>query len=342
MCPHPMRFSSAQALGTRPARVAATAFPDNSQPTTVGQKAPAREGRGEETPVEPVAALGQISPWHRFWNRGGWWKALLVAAVYYGLYQLFGLIINTLFGHLVNTGNPFADGVSVFIALAAPILVIGIVLVIFASSIGWLKELFARQPIRGAWWMWIGVGIVLFFNILRFASVDYGGWNVGAIFSVLFAGLCIGFVEELVTRGFAVNLLRRGGYGERSVMLLSSLIFAAMHAGNIFGGQNPLVVIITVVYTFAFGILMYTALRVTGNLIWPILLHASTDPGLILLTGAVDATSGTLHPGPLAGIAGLANYAVMLFAIVPLIFVRGRVDRQAAYGMTPSVPAPAA
>ena len=284
-------------------------------------------------PVQPVTEQQRTSAWHRFWNQGGWWKALLVVVVYYGLYQLAGLVVNALFGGLVDSQNLFANGLSVFIGLALPILIGGILLVLFAVSIGWLKELFGPQPIRGSWWMWIGVVVVAVFNILRFASVDYGGWDAGAVVGVLIAGLCVGFAEELLTRGFAVTLLRRGGYGERSVMLLSSLLFAAMHSGNIFNGQSVATVVFTVVYTFAFGITMYVALRVTGNLIWPILLHATTDPSLILLTGGVDTTSGTLHPGPLAPIAGLANYAVMLFAIVAIIFVRGRVDRHETYGL---------
>lgn len=289
------------------------------------------------------APEAKTSGWHRFWNRGGWWKALLVVAVYYGLYQLAGVVIYALFGHFADADDPYSNGLSVFIVLAAPILVGGILLVLFALALGWLKQLFGRQPIRGSWWMWIGVAVVVVFNILRFASVDWGGWDAGAVVAVLFAGLCVGFAEEVLTRGFAVNLLRRGGYGERSVMLLSSLLFAAMHSGNIFSGQSVFAVAFTVVYTFLFGVTMYVALRVTGNLIWPILLHASTDPSLILLSGAVDATSGTLHPGPLAPIANLANYAVMIFGIVAIIFVRGRIDRVAAFGpVTPGSSAPAA
>ncbi|MFF2050421.1 CPBP family intramembrane glutamic endopeptidase [Leifsonia sp. NPDC058194] len=279
------------------------------------------------------------SAWRRFWNRGGWWKALLLAAVYWGLYQLAGLLLSFPFGHLVDTHDVFANGLSTFFGIGAPILVGGILLVAFALSLGWLKQLFGPQPIRGSWWMWIGVGIVVVFNILRFVSADYSAWDAGAVVAVLITGLCIGFAEEVLTRGFAVNLLRRAGYGERSVMLLSSLIFAALHAGNALTGQNLFAVAFTVVYTFAFGLVMYAALRVTGNLIWPILLHASTDPSLFLLTGGVDASSGTMHLGPLAGIAGLANWAVMLFALVPLIFVRGRVDRDAAYGLkAPAAP----
>jgi len=275
------------------------------------------------------------SGWRRFWNRGGWWKALLVIAVYYGLYQLAGWLIGLAFGGLIDKHDFFANGLSTFIAVGAPIVVGSILLIVFALSLGWLKELFGPQPIRGSWWMWIGVVVVVLFNVLRFVSADYPGWDAGAVVAVLISGLFIGFAEEVLTRGFAVNLLRRGGYGERSVMLLSSLLFAAMHSGNIFSGQSPLAVGFTVVYTFAFGLVMYTALRVTGNLIWPILLHASTDPSLFLLTGGVDATGGSLHPGPLAGVAGLGNIVVMIVALIPLIFVRGRVDREAAYGLTP-------
>ncbi|MFK3672140.1 lysostaphin resistance A-like protein [Leifsonia aquatica] len=284
-----------------------------------------REPRDAQHPAE--------SGWRRFWNRGGWWKALLAVAVYYGLYQLAGWLIGLAFGGLIDPHDIFANGVSTFIAVGAPIVVGSILLIVFALSLGWLKELFGPQPIRGSWWMWIGVGVVILFNVLRFVSADYPGWNAGAVVAVLISGLFIGFAEEVLTRGFAVNLLRRGGYGERSVMLLSSLLFAAMHSGNILTGQNPFAVGFTVVYTFAFGLVMYTALRVTGNLIWPILLHASTDPSLFLLTGGIDATGGSLHPGPLAGIAGLGNFVVMFVALVPLIFVRGRVDREAAYGL---------
>ena len=59
--------------------------------------------------------------------------------------------------------------------------------------------------------------------------------------------------------GVVVNLMRKAGRGEIAVAL--------------------------VVYTFFFGIIMYLALRLTGSLIWPILLHASTDPTLFLFGG---------------------------------------------------------
>ena len=106
--------------------------------------------------------------------------------------------------------------------------------------------------------------------------------------------------------------------------MLSSLIFAASHSVNIFNGQKPLTVAITVLYTFAFGVCMYLTLRVTGNLVWPILLHATTDPSGLLLVGGID--EGAAPSGGLGEIAGLANFVTIGVALVLMWFVRGRVQ----------------
>ncbi len=50
---------------------------------------------------------------------------------------------------------------------------------------------------------------------------------------------------------------------------------------------------------------MYLALRVTGNIIWPILLHATTDPSIFLLTAYPGAS-------PLTPIADFGNILVII------------------------------
>ena len=107
-------------------------------------------------------------------------------------------------------------------------------------------------------------------------------------------------------------------------MVVSSLIFGLLHASNILGGQEVLTVALTVVFAFGFGICMYLTLRVTGNLIWPMLLHGLYDPTLFLATGGIDE----VHSGPqseLLTLAGPSNMIFILIAVVGLIFVRGRV-----------------
>lgn len=254
--------------------------------------------------------------WRRFWERGGWWRALLLVVAYYALYQLGSLAFIPL---LASTDDPAAE---IFIGTALPIALGGVLLVVFAWSVGWLRELFGPQPIRGGAWMWIAVAVVLLFNVLRFATIDYAEAGASVVVAWIVAGLFIGFAEEVLTRGFVVNLMRKGGHREITVALVSALLFALLHSGNLLTGQSPLATGFQLVYTFAFGILMYLSLRVTGNLIWPVLLHASTDPSIFLQT-AYPAD------GALTAVAAQGNIAVILAGILLLFFIRGKVQSTA-------------
>jgi hypothetical protein len=88
----------------------------------------------------------------------------------------------------------------IFFTTALPIMLACVLLVVFAISIGWLKELFARQPIRGGWWMWIAVAVVLGFNVIHMASIDYGKASADLVAMWLFTGLFIGFADEVLRR----------------------------------------------------------------------------------------------------------------------------------------------
>ena len=270
----------------------------------------------------------QGSRWQAFWQRGGFWRALLLAAVYIVLYLAIGRIIGAIAGDSFD--DPLSSPLSVVVDLAGPILLGVVMLAVFGASLGWLRGLFARQPIGGSWWMWILPAVILVYNIIRYAAADYSRFSAATVVMVLFTGLCVGFAEEGLFRGFAVTLLRKGGYREIAVAALSSLLFAASHSVNIFSGQSPVAVGITVVYTFFFGIGMYLTLRVTRNLIWPILLHASTDPSGILLAGGVDSAGGAAAQSTLTSVAATANYAVMLLGLIFIWFIRGRVTNDPA------------
>lgn len=122
------------------------------------------------------------SRWKTFWERGGWWKAVLLVVVYYVLYQLGGL----LFVPLKEGLEPGSAG-TVIVDFALPIAFGGVLLIVFALSLGWLRELFAPQPISGRGR--IAVAVVLAFNVLRFASLDYAGAGFDVVAAWLLAGL---------------------------------------------------------------------------------------------------------------------------------------------------------
>ncbi len=76
------------------------------------------------------------SGWQRFWERGGWWRAVLVVAVYYGLYLGGGWVLSHLTRDWVVRGATTSTTASVFWGIAAPILIGIIVLFAFGASLG--------------------------------------------------------------------------------------------------------------------------------------------------------------------------------------------------------------
>ena len=267
------------------------------------------------------------SAWKRFWDRGGFWRAVLLAVGYLALYLAAGRLIGATLAPDIADDAVFDSAENVFYAIAAAIIVGIVLLFLFAWSIRWLGELFGRQPIGGSWWMWILPGLILAFNLAKFAGTDYDPYDTSTIVAVLVTGLLIGLAEELLTRGFVVNLMRRGGYKEWTVMVVSSLVFALLHASNLLSGQDLSTVGATVLYAFSFGVAMYLTLRVTGHLIWPILLHASTDPSTMLAVGGVDkVTGGGTDLSTLAALGIAGNSVVIILGLVFMWFVRGAVD----------------
>lgn len=274
-------------------------------------------------PPQPNASQ---SGWKRFWERGDWWRAVLLAAVYYAVYQLLSLLVGAVFGTEGGLRGEPGSAADVLIGTALPILLGAIVLLAFAASLGWLRELFGPQPVRGRGWMWVGIVVVLVINVSALLSVDADSAGAALIGSWLLTGLFIGLAEELLTRGLVVNLMRKAGRGEIAVALVSSAIFGALHAGNFFTSDQGFTTTATqVVYTFFFGLIMYLALRLTGRLIWPILLHASTDP-TVFLFGA-HPTQGN----PLILIPTLSTYLVIvtgaILLVVLIVSERRRIRR---------------
>jgi len=283
--------------------------------------------------IDGTGTTGSSSAWRDFWERGGLWRAVLAAAAYLALYLGASRVVGAWFAHSVDPDDLFATPAGVFVALALPLLVGAVVLVVFVASLRWFPVLFGPQP-AGRGWMWVAPALVLAPVLLRALGVDYGAYAAGVVATTLFAGLLVGFVEEVLCRGVVVTLLRRGGSSEWVVMVVSSVIFALLHSANALSGMAPTTVAVTVVYTFGFGVAMYLTLRVTGNLVWPILLHGLFDPMLFLATGGIDETTTVTPTSPLLALATPTNVLFITLGVVVLFLARA-VDVRAAGHDTP-------
>ncbi|WIB33080.1 CPBP family intramembrane glutamic endopeptidase [Curtobacterium sp. MCSS17_005] len=264
--------------------------------------------------------------WQGFWDRGGWWRAVLAVVLYLAIYEGIGWLNARTLGRGIEANALLSSPGAVLNGLTLPILAMGILTLVFVATLGWRREVFGRQPVEGRWWMWIAVAVLIVPIVIRVVATNWSAYSVSVVFAVLFLGLCIGFTEELITRGVAVSLLRRGGYSERVVALLSAVLFGLMHASNAISGANPVVVGATVIYTFGIGIMLYLSMRVTGSIIPAMLLHAATDPTTILATGGIDGQSASAGDAGLLGFAGLFNFLYPILGLLALFLIKGRVQ----------------
>lgn len=161
--------------------------------------------------------------------------------------------------------------------------------------------------------------------MFRLIGTDYAAFPAGVVLLSFITGLFIGIAEELVTRGAGVALLRKAGHKELVVAVLSSTLFAMMHLLNAVTTGFSIAIALLLVYTFCFGICMYLVMRVTGSIVWAIVMHGLTDPTLFLATGGIDTAVEGAAQNIWLTIAATGNWAVILFGIVALFLIRGRV-----------------
>ena len=70
---------------------------------------------------------------------------------------------------------------------------------------------------------------------------------------------------------------------------------------------------------------MYLTMRVTGFIIWAMVLHGLTDPTGILASGGIDKMPGSDGSSALADTVGLVTIVMVVIWIPLLLCVRGKV-----------------
>jgi len=283
--------------------------------------------------VSATALRGRV---RSFFDRGGFWRLVPLVVVYLAIYLGAGLLASTVFARQSEEELLTTVG-SVFVDVTFALIVGAVVLGVFLRGMGWTREVFGPQPIGGSRWMWIGPILVTIPIVLRVIGPDYGKYGIAVIVLTIVTGLLVGLVEEVLTRGIAVKMLRDAGHSERVVALLSSLVFAALHSVNLLSGQAVSTVGVTMAYTFGFGVCMYLTMRVTRSIIPAIVLHGLTDPFVLLSTGGIDEVGANGTQNTLLTVAGSFSFIIIVAGLVLVWFVRGRVvertDVMAAEGI---------
>lgn len=210
------------------------------------------------------------------------------------------------------------NGANLFLGVGVSLIIGAILLAITTSLSGWWRPALFEQTRAHHRWPIIAAVLMVIALVFNLATTDWSSYD-SAFFAASVVLILVGFTEELATRGLLLTALR-ARLAEVWVWFLTSALFGLMHLVNIATGQDLATTLQQVAFAFCGGTVFYIVRRVTGTLVWAMVLHGLWD----FSTFAVG--HGT--PGPLAAVGGTINFIAMVFALVAVGFViRGAGQR---------------
>ncbi|MFQ6386201.1 lysostaphin resistance A-like protein [Priestia aryabhattai] len=141
--------------------------------------------------------------------------------------------------------------------------------------------------------------LLLYLLIILIGNKGAHGSSIADLVLILLTQtLVIAFVEEMVFRGFILNLLLAKSY--KVAVLLSSFLFAFTHSLNILSGQSVANKIFQILFAFVIGLVL-ALLIVNGQSIGIMIVFHGLN-NFLQFTSPVDANDSLL-----------INYALLLF-----------------------------
>ncbi|MDF2628589.1 MAG: Abortive infection protein [Symbiobacteriaceae bacterium] len=187
---------------------------------------------------------------------------------------------------------------------------------------------FGRPARLAAWW---GSGLtlallLLYVGLTQVAGVTGWSWNAGVdsgtavLMSLVF--LMVGPGEEFIFRGYVLRKLE--AYGPAAAAIVSSLLFAAIHAP--FGRSSPLELTALFLHGYFFAVLAQRT-----NSIWPgVIIHSVYD----VLTGLIwtgSATYSVLAFDTPLGWTKMAYKSLMVLGYLAMLWVIDRKSKEKTY-----------
>lgn len=220
------------------------------------------------------------------------------------------------------SGVPYTDfgnsGIDLFLGAGLSLIVGAILLAITATLLGWWRPALFERHRAARRWPIIAPAIMVVALLINLGSTDWGAFD-GAFLAASVVLLLVGFTEELATRGLLLVGLR-SRLSEVWVWFLTSALFGLMHLVNALSGQAIGPTVQQAVFAFGAGTIFYILRRVTGSLIWAMILHGFWDFSTFAL--------GRGTPAPLAFLGGAMETIAIVVALISVAFVvRGADER---------------
>ncbi len=197
-----------------------------------------------------------------------------------------------------------------------PVGIMTAALVAFLAATGRLDDAFTFAPKVSAGWLWSIPVVILLGVVLRLVRNPWSQVNGRFVVVALIATFLVGLSEELLIRGYFVDVLAERGLGLVWVGVVSSLVFGLLHGANILNGQDVATTVQQVVASAILGLGLFASLVLTGTLWLPIALHFLFDFSLIV-GGSVKKDGDAQKKDEVVLI--LAMYVLSLASVVALV-----------------------
>ena len=175
---------------------------------------------------------------------------------------------------LASTGDNISENIGILKIATLPILIIlSIILFLFVKNNGLAKKygLCKSEIPASKMLFYIPLIIIITTNLWYGVTINFSPLeNVLYILSML----CVGFLEEMIFRGFLFNALVRDGV--KSAIIISSVSFGIGHIVNLVNGSGAelLPTMLQVVYAIAIGFAFVMIYYKTKSLLPCILTHS--------------------------------------------------------------------
>ncbi|MFJ3393610.1 CPBP family intramembrane glutamic endopeptidase [Leifsonia aquatica] len=189
--------------------------------------------------------------------------------------------------------------------------VAAVLLAITTSILGWWRPaLFERKRSHHKWPIFVPI-VMLLVALANIFTTDWSKFDASFIFALVALGVLVGFNEELMTRGLVLTAFRSRLH-EGWAWFLSGALFGLMHLVNAALGAPLGGTLLQVLMAFASGTAFYIVRRVTGSLIWAMLLHGLWD---VSVFSVGHAPLGVAYASFLAPVVGILALAVVYWVI---------------------------
>lgn len=186
-------------------------------------------------------------------------NALTFALVWIGIYVV-----------LLSLAENLSDVLTKNAAAAALCAAMTVFLFVWLGKNG-LREIFGLcRPVGGARRYLYYLPLVVIASVNLWCGVTQK-LPAGITALYVFRMLCVGFLEELIFRGFLYKALCREG--ETKAAIISALTFGIGHIVNLLNGAAFVPTLLQIVYAVAIGFLFIVLFRRSGSLVPCILTH---------------------------------------------------------------------